>query len=265
MRSYQLGTNNMLVTLLLLCTTLSSCGANELNKKAEATAVEFYKQVQQKNYDAAINLCSAKAFTHDDKDKWKLGLQRTAALMGDIKSYTKTTGFNIETSTSRGTTVTLAYDVLFQYGKSKDSIVLVKEKDGSMKIYYYGWDHSDAEYLKQISASEKNAVQYMNAIKEGNFDAAIGMISETAFNITSKDGWKTFYDKVTGKYGAVSNYDILSDSSYYHVQSKGDSGFGNYYDIFVKTNRNGNDVMEKVVFFQKDYTEPAKLVGHFFL
>ena len=242
-----------------------SCNANELDKKAEATATNFYQDLQKKDYKAATALCSNKAFAEDTKESWELALKKNTVLLGELKSYTKTSGFNIQTSTSLGTTVIVTYDVQWQYGMSKDSVVLIKEKDGNMKVYRYAWDHTKSKYLEEVGESEKQAAQYMDAIKAGNYDAALKLCSDSALRATPAETWKSFFDKAVKQVGPIVNYTVLKDSSYYNILTKGESGRGNYYDIYVKSNRNGTDVMEKIIFFQKNYDEPVKLVGHTFL
>jgi hypothetical protein len=259
------GSNHRLVLFVLLGLVLASCGAGQLNKKAEATAIDFYKNLQNKNYEAALSLCSDKAFTDDTRKVWSDAFKKNTILLGDLKSYTKTSGFNIATSTTTGTTVLVTYDVQWQYGNSKDSVILIKEKNGTMKVYRYAWDHTNSTYLKQVAESEKEADQYMGAVKSGDYDAALRLCSEAALEATPKENWKAFFNNANNKLGPIENYKVIRDSSYYNIDTKGQSGEGNYYDIYVKSNRNGADVMEKIVFFQKNYDEPVKLVGHFFL
>ncbi|MEO8769450.1 MAG: hypothetical protein ABI402_05180 [Ferruginibacter sp.] len=253
------------VLAMLAGTLFISCNANDLEKKAEATAINFYQDLQKKDYKTAVSLCSDKAFADDTKGAWELALKKNTVLLGELKSFTKTSGFNIQTSTSLGTTVIVTYDVQWQYGMSKDSVILIKEKDGNMKVYRYAWDHTKSKYLAEVAESEKQAAQYMDAIKSGNYDAALKLCSDSALRATAPETWKSFFDKASEQLGTISNYSVLRDSSYYNILTKGQSGEGNYYDIYVKSNRNGADVMEKITFFQKDYDEPVKLVGHTFL
>ncbi|HRI22606.1 MAG TPA: hypothetical protein PLA68_16715 [Panacibacter sp.] len=257
--------NQLLAVTLGLGIFLTSCSAGELNTKAEESARNFYTDLQKKDYSAALTLCSDKAFEADTKEAWTKGLQRNSILLGDVKSFTKTSGFNVATSTSIGTTVTITYDVQWQYGKSQDSVVLIKEKDGSMKVYRYAWAHKDPKYLTEISESENEANQYMQAVKSGNYDAAIALCSAEALKATPKENWASFLENATNKLGNISNYSVLKDSSTYNIDAKGAAGKGNYYDIYVKSNRGSNEVMEKMVFFQKNYDEPVKLAGHYFL
>ncbi|MEO6719440.1 MAG: hypothetical protein ABIN67_03700 [Ferruginibacter sp.] len=249
----------------LLGILLTSCGAQELNSNAEKTATAFYNDLQKKDYAAALALCSNKAFSKDTQEDWTKAFQRNAGLLGELKSFKKTSGFNVQTSTSVGTTVITIYDVEWQYGKSQDSVVLIKEKDGGMKLYRYTWQHSKAKYLEEVAASEKVASKYMDAVKTGNYDAAIALLSEEALKATPKDNWASFLNKAVDQLGNISAYNILKDSSSYNIAATGNAGKGNYYDIFVQTQRGDNKVKEKVVFFQKNYEEPLKLLGHFFL
>lgn len=255
----------LLVTSFVLGILLTSCGAQELNSKAEKSATAFYNDLQKKDYAAALALCSNKAFSKDTKESWTKAFEANAGLLGELKSFKKTSGFNVQTSTSVGTTVITIYDVEWQYGKSQDSVILIKEKDGSMKLYRYTWQHSHTKYLEEVAASEKEANKYMDAVKTGNYDAAIALCSEEALKATPKDNWASFLNKAVDKLGNISAYSILKDSSTYTIAAKGNAGTGNYYDIFVQTQRGDNKVTEKIVFFQKNYEEPIKLMGHFFL
>ncbi|MEO6230687.1 MAG: hypothetical protein ABJB11_00910 [Ferruginibacter sp.] len=261
---------NKILTLLfmpalLLITMLTSCSASELNSKAEQTAQAFYSNLQKKDYTAAMALCSSKAFEVSTKEEWKQSLKANAGLLGDIKSFTKTSSFNIEASTTNGTTVKLVYDVQWEYGKSKDSVMLVKEKDGGMKLYKYTWKHSDTKYVDGLNESEKKAMQYIDVIKTGNYDSAITFCSKEALAVTPKEKWVAFLQRASDNLGTISSYQVVTDSATYTIAGTGQAGKGNYYDVFIRSNRNGNMQMEKIVFFQKDYNEPVRLTGHYFL
>ncbi len=255
----------LVVVALAVGTFFTSCGAGKLNNKAEETATAFYNHLQSKSYDSALNLCSEKAFGKYDKAQWTKAFEKNAALLGEIKSFKKTSGFNIESSTSFGTTVAIAFDVQWQYGKSQDSVLLIKEKDGSMKVYRYTWLHSDTKYLTELDESEKKATDYLNNVKAGNFAGAAALCSELALKITPKEQWIGFLEKAAGKYGAMTSYNVIRDSCGYNISGKGDAGFGNYYDIIIESNRGSGKMMEKIVFFQKNYEDPVKLTGHYFL
>jgi hypothetical protein len=192
-------------------------------------------------------------------------MEKNAGLLGNIVSFKKTSGFNVSVSTFSGTTIIMTYDVQWQYGKSSDSVLLVKDKGDIMKIYRYSWKHSGTKYVSELNESGKQARKYMDAIKAGNYSAAVDLCSAEALAITPKDKWTSLLENAAAKLGPVSGYQILSDSSAYTISAQGGAGKGNYYDIIIQSDRNNSKVMEKVVFFQKDYTEPVKLTGHFFL
>lgn len=257
-------TNKLLIAALLLSIFLYSCNAGELNTKAETAATAFYTALQKKDYTAALALCSNNAFTENTKQEWLNAMQTNAALIGDIVSFKKTSGFNIATSTSLGTTVTLTYEVQCRHGKSSDSLILIKETDGSMKMYRYAWQQSDAAYLKITGESEKMAAAYMDAVKNNQYDAAIAYCSAEALKATPPLQWQRFLDNAKTRLGSISSYEILKDSSSYHIGANGASGKGNYYDVYVAATRNNNPVLEKIIFFQKDYDDTVKLAGHQF-
>lgn len=258
---------NLTVILLAFSAFLTSCGVGDLNKKAEETSNNFFTAVQKKDYIAALGLCSSKAFVATTRESWTKALEKNEILLGSVKSFTKTnSGFNIATSTNSGTTVVETYDVQRQYGVSHDSVQMIKEADGTMKVFKYEWKVMQARFLTALDSGEKQAGEYMQAIKTGNYDAAISMCSQAALTATPKDKWAGFLNNAKSKLGDINNYSIVKDSSSFHIDAKGESGEGNYYDIFVQSDRTGgNKVMEKIVLFQKNYDEPLQIAGHFFL
>ena len=243
----------------------TSCNAGKLNREAEKTSNAFYTSLQQKDYTAALTLCSDKAFSKETKDQWNHAFKKNAALLGNLISFKQTSSFNIETSTSVGTTVRMAFEVEWQYGKSTDSVFLIKEKDGSMKIYHYSWQHSHTQYLDAINESEMQAAKYVDAIRAADYGTAIGFCSEEALKATPKEKWAAFLTSAGNQYGNIEDYRIISDSSSYNIEANGEGGKGNYYDVFVRSKRGGKMIMEKIVFFQKSYEVPVRLTGHYFL
>ncbi len=243
----------------------SACNSGKLNERARTSAEAFYKSLQEKKYDSALELISSKGLEADSKEKWIRGFERNNTLLGKLISFTKTSDFNIQTSMSIGTTVIVAYETTWQYGISKDSLTMIEDKGGSMKIYNYHFRHQKADYISAVSESEKQAGQYMNDVKSGNYDAAIDFCAESALAVTPRGTWKKFLDNASRQLGPVKSFDIVKDSSTYAVRSQGQAGPGNYYDIYIKSNRANNTSMEKIVFYQKDYEMPVKLVGHTFL
>ncbi len=251
--------------VIALAIVFASCHPAQLNKKAEETANAFYTAMQNKHYDSALAYCSAKGFDANEKEAMKTMLQKNEGLLGQLKSFTKTSDFNIATSTSVGTTVAMVYNLQWQYGKSQDSVMTIKDADGSMKIYNYQWQHTEGAYLSELGISQKQANEYMESIKADNYEAAISLCSQHALITTPKEQWIAFLDNAKNQLGAISNYHIIADSCTYDINTNGDSGNGNYYDVVVETERPTGKVKEKIVFFQKDYTDPLKLAGHSFL
>jgi len=243
---------------------LISCNAGKLNDKAVDTANAFYRNLQQKNYDSALYFCSEKAFGAQDKAGWIKLFQRNNALLGELQSFAKTSSFNVAASTSTGTTVTLSFDLQWQYGKAVDSLYLIKEKDGSMKIYRYTWQHSGAAYIDAMTNSQKLAGEYMTAIKDHNYESALALCSPAALAVTPAKEWVGFLNNADAKMGTVAGYTIIKDSTTYNIEGPGDLGKGNYYKVFVQSERGDYKVLEKLLFFQKNFDEPVKLGGHSF-
>ncbi|MEP7317895.1 MAG: hypothetical protein ABI921_04125, partial [Panacibacter sp.] len=80
--------NQLLALALSFGIFLTSCGAGELNTKAEESATTFYNDLQKKDYPAILALCSDKSFAADSKEAWTKSFERNAALLGDVRSFT---------------------------------------------------------------------------------------------------------------------------------------------------------------------------------
>lgn len=261
----QSSTRSFFAVLIGAGTLLFSCDTKELKTKATQAGTAFYTAVQHKDYTAALAQCSPKAFKTDDKEKWMAAFSRNEGLLGELKSFTPVSEATVNRGTDKGTTVTTLYDVQWEFGKTKDSVIVVKEDDGALKVMRYAWDATGSKYLTETTQSEEQATQYMNAVKAKDYTTAIGFCSQEALAITPKEQWATVLETASSHWGNVASFNVVKDSTTYHIGSTGGLGKGNYYDVVVQTARGENKVMEKMIFFQKTFNEPLKLTGHLFL
>jgi hypothetical protein len=102
----------------------------------------------------------------------------------------------------------------------------------------------------------------MAAVKKHDYNTAIAFLSEDALKATPKDDWIDFFENANERLGDINNYTVMRDSSSYNISATGNAGKGNYYDIYIQTDRATAKTMEIITFFQKNYDEPAKMIGH---
>lgn len=240
---------------------LSSCGAGDLYQKASVTANAFYGNLQHKDFPAAVSLCSKVGFDSVTKKEWIDMLKSDDVILGDIKLFKQVNGFNISAETGKGTRVRIAFDVDWQYGKSSDTLTLVRDDDGVMRVNGYRWRPISALYLNNLHTAELISQKYMAALKQNDPDAAVNLCSADALKITPREEWKKVLAKVAEN-GTLNNYTVITDSAMSRIHAPGSNGIGNYYDIPLRTQRGSTSMVEKVIFFQKDYDDSLRLIGY---
>ncbi|MBC8046117.1 MAG: hypothetical protein H7Y00_04930 [Fimbriimonadaceae bacterium] len=246
------------ITLIIL----ASCGANKRNESAEQSANAFYTALQAGNVDEALNSCSKDAFSTETREQWNQAVSNNLGLLGKLKSFDKKSGWNISTSTETGTQVIVKYDVVYEYGKSEDSLTMIKDDDGVMRILNYHWNLKSARYLDGITESEKITGMYMDAVAEKNYELAYALCGYKAIEITSKEEWVSMLANTSNAAGDMTNYTVDTEKSHCSIAAEGGAGKGNYYDVYVTSNCANGTVHETFTLFQPHYDEGVKVIAH---
>ena len=122
---------------LLLVFGLNKCGIGKSASEAELVADQFYKHLQNHDYEKIIPLLDEEALAASPEEEWMSVLKQKEA-MGEMKSFRKNIGFN--TKINNGITkVYLRYTCEYEGGKLYDRIVLIKRKK-DFKIYNYEYN-----------------------------------------------------------------------------------------------------------------------------
>jgi hypothetical protein len=255
----------LLYPVIILCVTLKldACGASADNESAEENAIAFYNNLKEGNIDAALNSCSNAAFTNDEnRDAWKKSLQNNLGLLGNITSYEKTSGWNINKSTESGTTLVMAYDVTYEHGKSTDTLRFIKDDDGVMRIFNYSWIHKDAKYSINADISAKLITSYMEALKAGNYAACYAMAGYAGTQTSTEQQWTDMLTNTALATGAVNNFTVYGDKTEINIGAQGASGPGNYYLVHVLTECVNGKVEEEFMLYQPTYNDAPKIISH---
>jgi len=241
---------------------LSACGANKKNEASEATTVAFYNALQQKNFDVALQQFSATAFDASGLETVNASLKNNSVLLGDLTSFEKKSGWNISTSTSEGTRVTVVYDVQYTNGLSLDSLTLIAEEDGSMKIISYKWKFQQADYVDNLVKSETLARNYMDQVVSGNYAAAYDFVGYQGKEAATLEAWTAMLAGTSADAGPVSGYEVDAERSGVEIYGEDAANPGNYYSIIIRTNCSNGAVQESLLFFQPDYDSEPMLINH---
>lgn len=242
---------------------LQSCGANKDNGNAEKSMNAFYDALVKGDVTLALKNCSSSAFAQgEDSAAWRSAIENNLGLLGKMQSYNKTSGWNINKSTETGTQVSMTYDVVYEYGKSTDSVTMIKDPDGMMRLLNYQWNLRDAKYIENINEAEKISSQYMDAMRTHNYDECYALCGYKALEVTPKEEWLAMLISTNDQTGAVTGYEIDHDQSHCNIASQGGAGAGNYYDIHVNTDTEAGKVSETFNLYQPTYNDPLKIVSH---
>jgi hypothetical protein len=123
--------------LLILLTSLNSCGIGEQNKAAELVAEEFYKTLSDKNYDKAMSLIDEESFEISTKEEWLAVITKKES-SGKFLGYKKDSGFNINKKNGI-TTVKLLYTCNYENHTIYERLIMVKRGE-SYKIMAYEYN-----------------------------------------------------------------------------------------------------------------------------
>lgn len=242
---------------------LSGCGANADNASAEKTSDTFYQSLMNGNVDEALNYCSQSAFAAgDDRDAWKSAIVNNLGLLGKMQSYKKTSGWNIEKSTERGTQVTTSYEVVYESGKAIDSLTLVKDEDGVMRILNYRWDVKEARYLDAMKNAESIVSQYMENLKNKSYNTCYTLCGYIGAESSPEDKWVGMLATTSAQTGEMSSFEIDQTQTYSYIAAEGNAGKGNYYEVYAISNCGIGSVSEVFNLFQPSFNEPVKIISH---
>ncbi|MBC8048272.1 MAG: hypothetical protein H7Y00_15840 [Fimbriimonadaceae bacterium] len=247
---------------VLAILSITSCGAGKDNDSAETTMAAFYDALKQGDVDKALNNCSADAFTAESREEWKSFIENNLGLLGTLNSYKKESGWNINKSTETGTTITMKYDVAYEYGNTTDSITLVKDDDDVMRIFSYYRTPKSAKYIDNTTQAQNVTATYMEAIAVKNYEAAVSLCNEKALAITPKETWIEMLSSTAMHTGEMSGYTIDEAKSSCNVGTEGGVGFGNYYTIYALSAVANGEVKETISLYQEKYDDPLKIIAH---
>lgn len=240
----------------------SACGANKKNEASDATTTAFYQALQQENFDVALEQFSPTAFDAAGLQQVQASLRNNSVLLGALSTFEKKSGWNISTSTSEGTTVTVVFDVHYANGHSLDSLTLIAEEDGSMKIISYQWKFQQADYVDNLVKSEALARNYMDQVIAGDYSAAYGFVGYQGKEAASLEEWTAMLSGTSADAGPVSGYEVDAERSGVEIYGSDAANPGNYYSIIVRTNCANGVVQESLLFFQPDYDSEPQLINH---
>ena len=248
--------------LFILSVSLAfiSCGSSEKNAGAEESAIRFYDALKAGNVDAAVLEIEPGVF--DDMEPIKKALQNNLALLGNLQSYEKSSGWNINTSTETGTTVYVKFDVTYSNGSSEDSLTFREGKDRSMHLIGYNWRFIQADYLDNMHACEDMAMRYMEMVKDGQYETAYSMVGYQGAAATDQTKWTQMLSSTSAAAGGIQEFSIDQNQSTVNIYGQEAEVPGNYYTVVINTVCANGSIRENLLFYQPDFGSDIKLVNH---
>ncbi|HAE34507.1 MAG: hypothetical protein H6548_02860 [Chitinophagales bacterium] len=246
--------------ILAVSIALISCGSSEKNAGAQESATRFYEALKAGNVDAAVLEIEPGVF--DDMEPVKKALNNNLALLGNLQSYEKSSGWNINTSTESGTTVYVLFKVEYAHGTSADSLTFHEGEDGQMRLIGYNWKFTQADYLDNIHASEEMATHYMEMVRDGHYDMAYGMVGYQGAAATDQTKWTQMLSSTSAAAGGIQEFSIDQNQSTVNIYGQEAEVPGNYYTVVINTVCANGSIRENLLFYQPDFGSDIKLVNH---
>ena len=117
----------VIIPILFIATTFSSCGIGEDASEAQAYVEEFYGYLSEKEYDKALDMVDEDSKKITPEEEWLKILSQKENL-GKFNGYEKGMGFN--THYNNGvTTVVLSYTCTYEEMKVYEKFTMVKRGD----------------------------------------------------------------------------------------------------------------------------------------
>lgn len=140
----------LLLALIILGLNLSSCASRE---EGEKVANEFFEALKARDYEKAMSLVDPVMIENEGEDNVMNILTQKEAL-GEMKSYTKETGFKLMEQGGRSM-VRFLYITTYEDKKLYEYIVLSETDDGYKVISYAYYDEESMrdEYIEYNEGS----------------------------------------------------------------------------------------------------------------
>jgi len=131
----------VILPMLFIATTFSSCGIGEDSAEAQTFVEEFYGYLSEKDYDKAMSMVDEDSKKITPQDEWLKILTQKESL-GKFNGYEKSMGFN--THYNNGvTTVELNYTCNYEKMEVYEKFTMVKRGDVyKIMSYEYNTDKS---------------------------------------------------------------------------------------------------------------------------
>jgi Protein of unknown function (DUF4019) len=120
---------------LVLCAMLAACGLKESYNVSEAEAAKFHAALSAGQYDAIWNAAAPEMQKRTDQASFTALLGAVSANLGKVTEAKQT---NWLSNTNNGvSTVTMKFDITFERGSAKETLVFLWVTDDSLQLSDY--------------------------------------------------------------------------------------------------------------------------------
>ena len=249
------------ISFFFCCVFFFSCGLKKDREDAEKISLQFYDALKANNIDQAMHYWSG---SEDDSRLMRKILEDHLSVYGNLKSVTPLGGFDVSTEgagASRMSTVKLAYHTEYEFGKTRDSLTLIKSGDSLFYITFYKYREEESAMAKQIASAREISAGYLDKIQKGNYEEALSYCGYSAFDSTSQTAWTETLSARSMQTGTMSNYSIDGDATQYFTPSD-ENDHGKYYTVHAESNCPTGNLTETITLYAPSYTSDVKIVSH---
>ena len=247
------------IILLFVSSVFAGCGLASDNSAAKDVAAKFYDALKTGDVATAASYCGTDETM--SSQAWQDLFTQNLNTMGKVTGYESGSGFNVSKEGEKST-VRVAYDVDYEYGKSIDSLTIISLGD-DFKVFVYSPKIKEAKFQDELAKAKAIATDYLIALKAGDHAKAMSYIGYSGTSKHTSDEWNNFYVYVENSAGPMTGMQINEDACVAYLNDDHEeAGHGNLYSVVYTTIHSGMTLTNQIDFFQPKFDDELKIIAH---
>ncbi len=253
-----------LFAVVLCSISFYSCGLTDDKQAAELVAAKFYDALKTGNEQTAASFCAIDSIM--TLQALSAVLNQNMNSLGKVTAYKHAGQFDVTKNADAGrggsSTIHLVYNVDYEYGKTTDSLTLIKKGKSELKIYKYQPRIKEAKFEDELAQAQNLASEYLRALNSNNYEAAMNYIGYSGATAHAESEWNNFFIWRSASTSLTVLTINKDESAAYINEEHEEAGKGNIYLIVINTMQNQIPVTEEIQFFQPAFGQPLKIIAH---
>jgi hypothetical protein len=120
----------------------------------------------------------------------------------------------------------------------------------------------EARYLDGMASAETLSSQYMELLKEENYEACYALCGYIGTEASSREDWTALLAARNALAGTLSAYELEMQRTYCYIGAEGSAGKGNYYEVYFHTQHTNTNLKEIFNLYQPTFDDAIKIISH---